>query len=291
MLLLRRSVLKTEEPVDPRQVARDAGLRYVCDEQAGIRRVRHGKGFIFIEAHGKPVRDEATLGRIRKLAIPPAWENVWICAAANGHIQAIGRDAAGRKQYRYHAMWATVRSAHKYDRLVEFAEALKKVRARVDKDLERPGIDRLRVIATVVRLMDLTLMRVGNEEYADRHKHYGLTTMRDGHVKFRGDQLRFTFVGKSGQKHDIEATAPRLAKLVKRCQDLPGQQLFQYVDDDGEVRGISSEDVNDYLRETTGMNITAKDFRTWGGTVIAARLLAAGGSRRRNTPATSASSP
>jgi DNA topoisomerase I len=252
--------------------AREAGLRYVSDEMPGIRRRRSGRGFSYVDPEGRPLRDRATLRRIRSLAVPPAWSDVWICPHANGHIQATGRDARGRKQYRYHARWRLVRDSNKYERMVAFARALPKIRRRVERDLSEPGLTRGKVLAAVVRLLETTFVRVGNEEYARDNQSYGLTTLRDRHVDVHGSWVRLMFRGKGGKRHEVGLQDRRVAKVVKACQDLPGQVLFQYMED-GEERQIDSGDVNDYLREASGEDFTAKDFRTWAGTVLAARAL------------------
>ena len=257
----------------PPAAAAAAGLRYALDEGAGLTRARAGKGFTYRDARGRTIRDASQLARIRSLAIPPAWTDVWISPAATGHIQATGRDAKGRKQYRYHPRWRTARDETKYQRLMAFARLLPRIRARVDRDLARDGLTREKVIATVVRLLEATLIRVGNEEYARQNRSYGLTTMRDRHASVSGERVRFRFRGKSGRDHVIDLHDRRLSRIVKRCQDLPGQQLFQYVDDRGHRRAIESADVNAYLREVTGGDFTAKDFRTWSGTVLAAWAL------------------
>jgi|SRR5436305_3402978 len=264
--------------VDPVESARAAGLRYVSDDRPGIRRRRHGQGLRYVDPQGRPVRDAKVLERIRKLAIPPAWTDVWICPLANGHLQATGRDARGRKQYRYHAEWRAVRDETKFGRMIAFGEALPKIRARVEEDLARPGLPREKVLAAVVRLLETTLIRIGNREYAKQNNSYGLTTLRNRHVDIQGSRLRFEFRGKSGKEHSVEIQDRRLARVVKQCRDLPGQTLFQYLDDDGVRQGIDSDDVNNYLREATGQEFSAKDFRTWGGTVLAlAALLDIGG--------------
>jgi len=246
------------------------GLRYASDAMPGLARLRAGKGFRYVSPSGSAVRDPATLRRIKRLAIPPAWTQVWIATDPRAHIQATGRDARGRKQYRYHARWREVRGQNKFDRLVLFARVLDRVRRRVARDLSRPELSKAKVMAVVVRLLEETLIRVGNEEYARDNRSFGLTTLRDRHVKVRGDEIRFQFVGKSGIRRQMSMSDRRLARLVKGCQDLPGQQLFQYLDDRGRRRSISSSDVNAYLRETCGAAFTAKDFRTWAGTVRAA---------------------
>jgi DNA topoisomerase-1 len=252
------------------QEAREAGLRYTSDERPGISRRRRGNNFFYVGADGKPVRDAATLKRIRRLATPPAWEKVWISPHENGHIQATGRDARGRKQYRYHERWREQRDENKYGHMMAFARVLPKIRRRVRRDLGRPGLCRERILATIVRLLETTLIRVGNDEYARQNHSYGLTTLRNRHVKVHGAELDFSFRGKSGKIHHIHIEDPKVARIVARCQDLPGQELFGYRDDAGEVHSIGSQEVNDYLREITGENYTAKDFRTWIGTVLAA---------------------
>ena len=262
------------EPIsDPVESAKVAGLRYVTDEMPGIRRKRAGKGFIYRGPDGQTIRDPKELARFKALGIPPAWTDVWICPNPRGHLQATGRDARGRKQYRYHPRWREVRDETKYERMLAFAQALPHIRRRAEEDLKLPGLPRRKVLATVVRLLEKTLIRVGNEEYARTNKSFGLTTMRDRHVKVEGATLRFSFKGKSGVRHDVEVTDRRLARIVQRSQELPGQELFQYVDDDGQRQTIDSGDVNDYLREISGADFTAKDFRTWAGTVLAAMAL------------------
>jgi DNA topoisomerase-1 len=258
---------------DPEESARAAGLRYVSDDMPGIRRRRRGKGFSYADPKGSAVRDARTLERIRKLAIPPAWTDVWICPLANGHLQATGRDARGRKQYRYHAEWRNVRDESKFGRMIAFGEALPKIRERVEKDLSLRGLPREKVVATVVRLLETTLIRIGNREYARQNGSFGLTTLRDGHVDIDGAKLRFEFRGKSGKEHAVEIQDRRVARIVRQCRDLPGQTLFQYLDENGERQKITSEDVNAYLKETTGEDFSAKDFRTWGGTVLALSAL------------------
>jgi DNA topoisomerase-1 len=258
---------------EPPLAAASAGLRYVSDADPGLRRLRRGRGFRYVAPDGRAVTDAATLARIRSLAIPPAWRDVWICPAPNGHIQAVGRDQKRRKQYRYHPRWRAVRDEAKYERMIAFAQALPRVRARVQKDLARPGLPREKVLATVIALLEKTLIRVGNDEYARQNRSYGLTTMLDRHARIRGGRIEFRFRGKSGKVHAIDLADPRLSRIVKRCQELPGEQLLQYVDDDGVVRDVESGDVNEYLREVTGRDFTAKDFRTWAGTVLAAWAL------------------
>ena len=262
-----------EVSADPVESAKAAGLRYVSDTTPGIRRVRKGDSFQYRDADGNLIRDEAALQRIRSLAIPPAWEDVWICPSPNGHIQATARDARGRKQYRYHPRWREVRDETKYERMLEFARALPKIRRRVAKDLKLREIPREKLLATVVRLLETTNIRVGNEEYARANKSFGLTTLRTRHVDVSGSTLTFQFRGKSGKPHSITFNDPILARIVRRCQDLPGQELFQYVDETGQRQSITSADVNQYLREVSGQDFTAKDYRTWAGTVLAACAL------------------
>jgi DNA topoisomerase-1 len=264
-------------PSDPYESARIAGLRYVTDEMAGIRRRRAGAGFVYLDPQGRPVRDRDTLGRIRSLAIPPAWTDVWICPLASGHLQAVGLDARGRKQYRYHPLYRKVRDATKFTRMVAFGLALPKIRARVAADLQQPGLPREKVLATVVSLLEQTCIRVGNEEYRKQNESFGLTTLRNRHVRIHGEKLRFHFNGKSGQVHDVEVTDRKLARIVRDCQCIPGHELFQYLDDEGHSEKISSEDVNTYLREITGEDFTAKDFRTWNGSREALAALEAMG--------------
>ena len=270
------TVLKAENSTedDPREAAREAGLRYISDAVPGIRRRKSGRGFAYFGPDDRAIRDTATLRRIKRLAVPPAWTDVWICPTPNGHLQATGRDARGRKQYRYHDRWREVRDEEKYGRLLHFGRALPRIRARVRRDLEKPGTPREKVLAAVVRLLDRTLIRVGNEEYARENNSYGATTLQEHHVDVDGSLLKIRFRGKAGRQHRIGLRDRRLARLVKQLQELPGQELFQYVDDDGEVRPVTSEDVNEYLRETTGQGFTAKDFRTWAGTVLGLHALA-----------------
>jgi DNA topoisomerase-1 len=258
---------------DPAEAAEEAGLRYVNDNQPGYTRKASGDDFEYFDTEGKPIRDDQRLLRIKRLAIPPAWTDVWICPSPNGHIQAIGRDARGRKQYRYHDRWREVRDENKYDRIVIFAEALPKIRRRVSKDIKLPGLSQNKVLATVVQLLERTFIRVGNQEYARDNKSFGLTTMQDRHVDVKGSKMRFRFRGKSGRNHDVDVTDRHIAKTISKLQDLPGQDLFQYVDGEGETGDISSQEVNAYLREITGEDFTAKDFRTWAGTVLAAIAL------------------
>lgn len=259
---------------DPVAAARSAHLRYVVDTAPGYRRRRAGRHFTYLDQDGRPIRDPAERARIQSLAIPPAWTEVWICPDPRGHLQATGRDARGRKQYRYHPRWREVRDATKFDRTIAFGRVLPRLRARVEADLARPGSDREKLLAALVRLLETTRIRIGNEEYARDNGSYGLTTLRDQHAQIAGATVRFRFRGKSGQEHTIGIQDRRLARIVRRCRDLPGQILFQYLDDAGEPRSITSDDVNAYLREIAGEEFTAKDFRTWAGTVIAARQLA-----------------
>lgn len=260
--------------VDPKDAAESAGLLYVSDEEPGIRRKKAGKGFVFVKPGGAKVADEATLKRIRSLVIPPAWTDVWICTRANGHLQATGRDAKGRKQYRYHPGFREVRESSKYEHMMEFAQGLPAIRKTVAAHMGLRGLPREKVLATVVHLLETTLIRVGNSDYAKQNKSYGLTTLRDPHVQVDGAELRFQFKGKSGKTWRLQVKDRRVAKIVKACQDLPGQDLFQYLDDNGERQTVTSADVNAYLKEITGRDITAKDFRTWAGTVLAAMALA-----------------
>jgi DNA topoisomerase-1 len=255
------------------EAAEEAGLRYITEDRPGYTRKKKGDDFEYFDTEGKPIRDEQRLLRIKRLAIPPAWTDVWICPAANGHNQATGRDARRRKQYLYHERWREVRDENKYERIAAFGEALPKIRRRVGADLKLPGLPREKVLATVVRLLERSFIRVGNPEYARENKSFGLTTMQDRHVNVKGSTLRFRFRGKGGKQHEIDLTDRRIAKIISKLQDLPGQELFQYVDEEGEIRNVTSQDVNEYLREITGEDFTAKDFRTWAGTVLAALAL------------------
>ena len=263
------------ESEDARLAARTAGLRYAADTEPGIRRVRVGTGFAYRGADGKLVRDKATLARIRALAVPPAYTDVWICADERGHLQATGRDDRGRKQYRYHERWREVRDGVKFDRMIAFGEALPRLRRRVAADLRRPGLPREKVLAAAVAMLESTLVRVGNEAYRQSNDSYGLTTLRTRHVRISRGRARFRFKGKSGKEHEIEVDDPRLVKIVRRCLEIPGYELFQWVDDEGRRHSIDSGDVNDYIEVAAGADFTAKDFRTWAGTVLAARLLRA----------------
>ncbi len=258
---------------DPAQLAREAGLTYYSDRRPGYSRKKVGDAFHFFDKDGQRIKDEEEVTRIRKLAIPPAYTDVWICPSPRGHLQATGRDARGRKQYRYHAKWRATADETKYERMLAFAAALPGIRRRVARDLAQPGLAREKVLACIVRLLETTLIRVGNEEYAQENKSFGLTTLRNRHVKVSGAKVAFSFRGKSGVDHEIALSDPRLARVVSRVRDLPGQELFQYLDENDEPRDIDSADVNAYLQEITGQPFTAKDFRTWAGTVLAAMAL------------------
>jgi DNA topoisomerase-1 len=264
---------RTVPNADPPAAAKAAGLRYVNDSKPGIRREGSPGGFRYVDARGEPILDEDTLKRIKSLAIPPAWTDVWICPQASGHLQATGRDARGRKQYRYHPKWREVRDDVKYERMIKFGKALPAIRSEVDRALSLPGLPREKVLATIVYLLETTMMRVGNEEYARENKSFGLTTLRNRHVRIDGSDVEFRFRGKSGVWHQVKVHDRRLARIIQRSRDLPGQELFEYVDDEGETRTVDSSDVNDYLRQVTGEDYTAKDFRTWAGTVLAAVAL------------------
>jgi DNA topoisomerase-1 len=261
--------------LEPQALADLANLRYCTDDKPGYtrRKARVKGGFHFFDREGKRITDPDEIKRIHALAIPPAYTDVWICPSKNGHLQATGRDAKGRKQYRYHPRWRETADANKYSRVLAFAAALPGLRQRVDADLARPGLPREKVLAAVVKLLETTLIRVGNEEYARTNKHYGLTTLRNRHVKVKGSIIEFSFQGKSGVDHSIELQNPRLARIVARCQELPGHELFQYLDEEGARQSIDSADVNAYLQEISGQPFTAKDFRTWAGTVLAAMAL------------------
>jgi DNA topoisomerase-1 len=260
---------------DPREIARASGLRYTTDTRPGFTRHKTARGFTYRDRDGNTIRDAEVLERIRKIVIPPAWTDVWISPSPNGHLQATGRDARGRKQYRYHPRWRERRGAANFARMIAFAKALPKIRRRAERDLAKRGLPREKVLGAVIRLLELTLIRVGNDEYARLNKSFGLTTLRDRHAKIKGSEVRFRFRGKGGITHEVGLRDRRLAGIVRRCQDLPGQELFQYVDDDGVVRDVTSDDVNDYLREISGGDFTAKDFRTWAGTLLAYRALRA----------------
>jgi DNA topoisomerase-1 len=266
--------MRTPEIVaDSVQSAKDAGLRYVADSIPGITRKRSGRGFRYLDVNGAKVCDRETLARIKSLVIPPAWKNVWICPNAKGHLQVTGRDAKGRKQNRYHSRWREVRDETKYERMLLFGAALPNIRERIEHDLALSGLPREKLLAAIIRLMEVTLIRVGNEEYARENHSYGLTTMRTRHVHVDGSTVRFNFQGKSGVRHTINIYDRRLARIVQRCQDIPGYELFQYVDDEGEPRTIDSADVNEYLRQISNEDFTAKDFRTWAGTVLTCMML------------------
>jgi len=260
-------------PIDPsRLAAREAGLRYATDEAPGFTRRRRGRGFSYHDQDGNTIRDPEVIARIRSIVIPPAWTDVWICPWPNGHLQATGRDARGRKQHRYHPEFRAARDEAKFGRLVGFATALPRIRRRVDRDLARRGVPREKVLAAVVRLLELTLIRVGNDEYSRLNQSFGLTTLRGRHVKVDGTTIRFRFKGKGGAPHEVGLRDRRLAAVIRRCQDLPGQELFEYVED-GTVVDVTSDDVNEYLRAISGGDFTAKDFRTWSGTVLAYQAL------------------
>jgi DNA topoisomerase-1 len=277
--------------LDPVGAAEEAGLRYVTDERPGIRRRRAGRGFTYVAPDGTRIRDRALIERIRAIAIPPAWTDVWICPNPKGHVLATGRDARGRKQYRYHPAWRTLRDATKYDRMAAFGEVLPDVRARIDRDLDLRGLPREKVLAAVLRMIDTTLVRVGNDEYARLNASFGATTMRNDHAVVRGDRVRFAFRGKHGAQIEGRIGDRRLARIVRRCQGLPGEELFAYVDELGALRDVRSEDVNEHLRELAGDDFSVKDFRTWGATALACALLgeigpgdtAAASTRRQNT--------
>jgi DNA topoisomerase-1 len=271
---------------NPREAAKEAGLRYSSDDRPGIRRRRRGRGFQYLDAHGRTITDREERARIDALAVPPAWTDVWICPSPNGHLQATGRDARGRKQYRYHPRWRELRDEAKYDRMLAFAAALPRIRRRVDRDIARKALSKPRVVATIVRLLDETGIRVGNDEYARENGSFGLTTMRKRHAEVEGSSVAFRFRGKSGKTTDVDVTDPRVARVLRRCEGLPGQHLFQYVDEDGEPVDVDSDDVNAYLREVAGGDFTAKDFRTWTGTVLAAWALEELGEAGSQTQAT-----
>ena len=251
------------------QSAKEAGLRYVSDAKPGFTRRRSGKDFIYFDPDGKRLKEQNELVRIKRLGIPPAWENVWICRFESGHLQASGRDIRGRKQYRYHTRWRQVRDETKFERMIKFGKSLPKIRRSVQRDLARPGMPREKVLATIVRLLETTLIRIGNEEYARENKSFGLTTMRNRHVKVSSTKLHFEFRGKSGKHHEIDVRDSQLARIVKRCRDLPGHELFEYIGEDGSIQTVDSGDVNEYLRGLCGEECTAKDFRTWTATVLA----------------------
>jgi len=269
----RKQVVETI--TDPAESAKAAGLRYTSDTKPGIRRIKSGTAFRYINPDNVPVRDKETLTRIRSLVIPPAWKDVWICPNPKGHLQVTGRDARGRKQSRYHPRWREVRDETKYERMLLFGAELPNIRERVERDLKVPGLPRTKVLATIVRLMETTLIRIGNGEYARKNKSYGLTTMRNKHVNVDGATVTFHFQGKSGVKHTIDINDRRIARIVRRCQDIPGYELFQYIDEDGTHHSVDSADVNEYLREIAGQDFTAKDFRTWAGSLLTCMTLRA----------------
>lgn len=261
------------EEADEKKSAEVAGLRYFIPSGEGIRRRRVGKGFLYVDAANRPIRHGATIERIRSLAIPPAWTSVRISPQANSHVQAVGRDARGRKQYRYHPAYRKIRDVVKFHRMHAFGKALPRIRRVVEKDMTRSGLPKRKVLAAVVKLLENTFIRIGNEEYAEENGSYGLTTLRNGHVQILGEMLRFKFRGKSGQNHEISLEDVRLARIVRKCREIPGSSLFQYLDEEGAPQILDSGDVNDYLHEISGDEFTAKDFRTWGGTCLAIRFL------------------
>ena len=272
--MLKESPDSTQAIVDPRDAAESAGLRYVSADRPGIRRKKAGAGFAYTRADGSRLAEPDVLKRIKGLAIPPAWTDVWICPFADGHIQATGRDAKGRKQYRYHARFREVRESTKYEHVVAFADALPSIREKVRDHMSLRGMPRAKVLATVVHLLETTLIRVGNDDYAKQNNSYGLTTLKNRHVALEGSEVRFRFTGKGGKQWSLRVRDRRVAKIIRTCQELPGQELLQYVDEQGNCQDVTSTDVNDYLKETTAKDITAKDFRTWAGTVLAAMALA-----------------
>jgi DNA topoisomerase-1 len=271
--LLVESSDSAQAIVDPKDAAESAGLRYVSDERPGIRRKKAGSGFTYTRADGSRLTERDALKRLKALAIPPAWTDVWICPFSDGHIQATGRDAKGRKQYRYHPRFREVRESTKYERVVAFADELPAIRGKVREHMALRGLPRKKVLATVVHLLETTLIRVGNDGYAKQNNSYGLTTLKNRHVAVDGNEVRFRFTGKSGKQWSLHVRDRRVAKIIRACQDLPGQELIQYVDEQGVCHDVTSTDVNDYLKEITGKNITAKDFRTWAGTVLAVMAL------------------
>jgi DNA topoisomerase-1 len=264
---------ETQTILDRKDAAEAADLRYLLDERPGIQRKKYGKGFIYLRPDGTRVSDPRVLRRIRSLAVPPAWTDVWICPFSDGHIQATGRDVRGRKQYRYHPLFRELRESTKFEHVMGFAEALPVIRAKVREHMGLRGLPREKVLATVVRLLETTLIRIGNDDYARENKSYGLTTLKNRHVRVNGSEVRFRFTGKGGKQWSLQVKDRRIAKVVKACQELPGQELLQYVDENGELQDVTSGDVNAYLKKITGRDITAKDFRTWAGTVLAALAL------------------
>jgi DNA topoisomerase-1 len=269
----RAAAAHPRTPDDPREAAESAGLRYFSDDRPGITRRKAGARFFYLGQDGRRVSDPGVLARIRSLAVPPAWTDVWICPFADGHVQATGRDARGRKQYRYHPRFREVRDSTKYERMAGFAESLPALRARIGEHMRSPGLSREKVLATVVHLLEATLIRVGNNDYARHNNSYGLTTLKTRHVAVDGADIRFRFLGKGGRQWALTVKSRRVARIIKACQELPGQQLLQYLDENGDCQDVTSSDVNAYLREVTGLEITAKDFRTWAGTVLAALTL------------------
>jgi DNA topoisomerase-1 len=272
--MARTTACTNASAVDPEICAKSAGLIYVSPETPGIERKRVGKGFRFTASDGSPLTDKLTLARIKRLAIPPAWTKVWICAKENGHLQAVGYDDRGRKQYRYHARWREVRDETKYNSMVEFARVLPRIRRTIERHLKLPDLPREKVLATVIKILETGLIRVGNEEYARSNKSFGITTLKDRHARVNGSTIHFQFRGKSGKDHALKINDKRLARIVANCQAIPGQELFQYIDDAGMARDVTSSDVNEYIKEITQTGFTAKDFRTWRGTVLAATTLA-----------------
>jgi DNA topoisomerase I len=272
---VRSATVRRLTRAHPRRSAAAAGLRYRPEGGSGLRRIGSGKGFRYVDDAGRPVRSPATLARIRALAIPPAWREVWIAPDAQGHVQATGRDARGRKQYRYHAAFSAVRNETKFERMLEFGGALPRIRAQIERDVASPGLPQRKVLAVIVRLLERSLIRVGCAEYARTNDAYGLATLRDRHVRIEGAALRFRFRGKGGKRQEVVVSDRRLARIVKRCMDLPGCELFQYVDEAGAQQCVDSGEVNAYLRGVAGDGFTAKDFRTWGATLLAAEWLAA----------------
>lgn len=273
--LEKKKIDDLEIVTDPEVAAEEAGLRYVSDDKPGYTRQKRGRTFVYFDTEGKEIKDETRILRINRLAVPPAYTDVWVCPSPNGHLQATGRDDRGRKQYRYHERWREERDENKYEKMVIFAQALPKIRRRINKDLKLRGLPREKVLATVVQLLERTLIRIGNEEYAKENKSFGLTTMRNRHVDVKGATVRFRFRGKSGKEHDVDTEDRRVAKIIRQLQDLPGQEVFQYLDEECERHLVTSDDVNEYLHEITGEEFTAKDFRTWAGTVMAAMALKA----------------
>jgi len=271
--LLLDSSENVQSIVDPKDAAQSVGLRYVSDARPGIRRRKTGTGFSYARADGSKLSDADVLKRIKALVIPPAWVDVWISPFADGHLQATGRDAKGRKQYRYHALFREVRESTKYEHVVAFADELPTIRKKVHEHMGRRGLPREKVLATVIHLLETTLIRIGNEDYAKQNNSYGLTTLKNRHVAVDGNEVRFRFTGKSGKQWSLRVRDRRVAKIIKACQDLPGQELLQYVDEAGDCQDVTSSDVNAYLKEITGKDVTAKDFRTWAGTVLAAMAL------------------